>query len=319
MTDRREAVRAALAAADGSAVSGEALASELGCSRAAVHRHVEALRREGLPVRGAPGGYALDPGADVIACSLVEARLVPPLTGPVRWHASIGSTNDAVAAAARAGGAEGLVVVADRQTAGRGRRGRRWLAAPGDALLVSVLLRPAVAPLEAATLPLLLAVAVAEAAGPSARVVWPNDILVGGRKVAGVLIETSGDHERLAWAAAGVGINVRAAPNLPEARWPPGSLGDVGVPPRRSDLLVDLLGALGRRYDVWRRDGPGEVLAAFGARDALLGRSVTVATDEGEVEGFACGVDELGRLVVDARGARRALAAGEVLGVGAAG
>jgi len=317
--DRREAVRAALAAAGGGVVSGETLAGELGCSRAAVHRHVEALRREGLPVQGASGGYALDPAADVIAPTLIQERLVPPLAGPLEWHASIGSTNEAVAAAARAGAAEGLAVVAERQSAGRGRRGRRWLAAPGQALLTSVLLRPAVPPVDAATLPLLMAVAAAEAVGPSARIAWPNDILLGGRKVAGVLIETSGDHERLAWAVAGVGINVHAAPDLRDARWPPGSLADDGPAPGRGDLLVDLLGALGRRYEVWRRDGPADVLAAFGARDALLGGRVVLGTDEGEVAGLACGVDDLGRLLVEVGGVRQALAAGEVVGVGPAG
>ena len=132
-SERRERVLAALVQAGSGGVSGEALAADLGCSRAAVHRHVEALRREGLGVAGGPDGYRLDPGADPVVPILVAPRLSPPLAGPVMWLAETGSTNDEAIERARGGAAEGLVVGADRQSAGRGRRGRPWLAAAGHA------------------------------------------------------------------------------------------------------------------------------------------------------------------------------------------
>lgn len=306
---------AALAQAGAAGVSGEALAAELGCSRAAVHRHVEALRRDGLAVDGGAGGYRLGPGEDPVVPMLVAPRLHPPLAGPVVWLADAGSTNDEAIERARAGAPEGLVVGADRQRAGRGRRGRPWLAAAGHALLVSVLLRPPVPPVDAGLLPIVAAVGAAEALGPDARIVWPNDVLIGGRKVAGILCEMSADQERVAWAVAGIGVNVRSAPALDDARWEPGALSDRGEPPRRADLLVGLLAALGARYGEWVGEGPDAVLAAFAARDALRGRRVVVDLGDEAVEGECAGTDALGRLRVLTGAGERALGAGEVVRV----
>ena len=312
---RREEVLAALVEAGPAGVSGEALAAALGCSRAAVHRHVAALRRSGIAIAGETDGYRIDPEADPVVPALVAPRLRPPLAGPVIWSPQTGSTNDDLIARARGGAPEGTVVGADRQSAGRGRRGRAWLAARGHALLVSVLLRPPVAPVEAGMLPIVVAVGTAEALGADARIVWPNDLLIGGRKVAGILCEMSADQERVAWAVAGVGVNVRSAPALDDARWSPGALSDRGPAPARADLLVELLAGLGRRYEEWTTEGPGPVLAAFAARDALAGRRATVSLPEGEVAGLCSGTDELGRLRLRTDAGERLLSAGEVVRV----
>jgi BirA family biotin operon repressor/biotin-[acetyl-CoA-carboxylase] ligase len=314
--DRRERILAALVGAGAVGASGEALAADLGCSRAAVHRHVEALRREGLPIEGGHDGYRLGEDADPVVPMLVAPRLEPPVAGPLLWRAETGSTNDEAIARARDGAPEGLVIGADRQSAGRGRRGRAWLAAPGHALLLSVLLRPDVPPVDAGLLPIVAAVATAEAIGPAARIAWPNDILLGGAKVAGILCEMSADQEHVAWAVAGIGVNVRSAPALDDPRWEAGALGDLGDPPARADLLVTLLSALGRRYAQWvGGDGTG-VLAAYAGRDALAGREVTVDLAHEEVRGVCAGTDGLGRLRVRTPSGERLLGAGEVVRVG---
>lgn len=313
--ERREQVLAALVAAGTAGVSGEALAAELGCSRAAVHRHVEGLRRDGLGIASAHDGYRLAGSADPVVPMLVAPRLSPPLAGPLIWLVETGSTNDELIALAREGAPEGAVIGADRQSAGRGRRGRSWLAARGHALLVSVLLRPGVAPVDAGLLPIVVAVGVAEALGDDARIIWPNDILIGERKVAGILCEMSADQERVAWAVAGIGINVRSAPDLDDARWNPGALADRGDPPARADLLVALLGHLGRRYSEWVEAGPAAALAAFAARDALAGHGVTVSLPDDEVTGLCDGTDDLGRLRVRTPSGERLLGAGEVVRV----
>ena len=313
--ERRERILASLVRAGAAGASGQALAAELGCSRAAVHRHVEGLRREGLGIEGAHDGYRLADDADPVVPMLVTPRLRPPVAGPVLWSPETGSTNDDALAQARAGAGEGLVIGADRQSAGRGRRGRAWLAAPGHALLVSVLLRPDVPPVDAGLLPIVVAVATAEALGPEARIVWPNDILVGGRKMAGILCEMSADQERVAWAVAGIGINVRSAPALEDARWEAGALGDLGDPPARADLLVDLLTALGRRYAQLVGGDAARVLDAFAGRDALAGREITLALAGEEVRGVAAGTDGLGRLRVRTPAGERLLGAGEVVRV----
>jgi BirA family biotin operon repressor/biotin-[acetyl-CoA-carboxylase] ligase len=317
--ERRERVRAALAEAGPAGVSGPELARRLGCSRAAIHRHVAALRRAGLAVEATGGGYRLAGAPDLVVPDLVTPRLGPPLAGPVVWLSETGSTNDEAGRRAREGAQEGLVVGADHQTAGRGRRGRAWLARPGDALLVSVVLCPPVAPVDAGLLPIVAAVAVADALGAVAPVrpelVWPNDVLVAGRKVSGILCELSGDQERVAWAVVGVGVNVRAAPDVPDPRWPPGALADPGPPPARADLLVALLQALGDRYRAWTDSGPASALAAFAERDALAGHEVRVSVGDGTLAGRARGLDDLGRLRVAAPGGERTLAAGEVVRV----
>lgn len=312
---RRQGVLAALTEAGADGVSGEALAARLGCSRAAVHRHVEALRREGVEVQSAHDGYRLGDEEDPVVAALVEPRLSPPLAGPVTWTAETGSTNDDLTARARDGAPEGTIVGADRQTAGRGRRGRTWEAGRGDALLVSVLMRPSVAPVEAALLPVVVAVGAADALGPDARIVWPNDIVIGGGKVAGVLCEMSADQDRVAWAVAGIGVNVRAVPALEDPRWRPASLADAGPAPRRADLLVALMDAIGARYAAWTAGDVAGVLEAFAARDALAGRGVTVSLGDEEVTGTCAGTDELGRLRVVTATGERLLGAGEVVRV----
>lgn len=319
--ERREQVLAALAARPGERVSGGALARELGCSRAAVHRHVDALRASGVPIQATRAGYVLDPSADPVIPAAVGPQLHAPLAGPVTWTPEVGSTNDEAAALARGGAPEGTVVGSDHQTAGRGRRGRAWVDAPGEALMYSVILRPRVSPVQAGMLPVVIAVGLADALDscgvPDVRIAWPNDVLAGdGGKVAGILCEMSADQERVAWAVAGMGVNVGPVPDVPGSRWTPGSLAALGPRPRRGDLLVAALGAIGRRYAAWLEHGPGGVVGAFGKRDYLAGRQVTVGTPQGDVRGTAQGIDDLGRLLVrDDAGASHALASGEVTGV----
>jgi BirA family biotin operon repressor/biotin-[acetyl-CoA-carboxylase] ligase len=309
---RREQVLAALVTAGAKGISGQALAGRLGCSRAAVHRHVETLRRSGVPIDGVHEGYKLGPEADPIVPQLVTPRLSPPISGPVRWAPETGSTNDDAVAAARTGAAEGLVIGADVQHAGRGRRGRDWRTEPGDGLLVSVVLRPAVASAEAGLLPIVVAVAVAEAVGPHAGIVWPNDILIDDRKVCGILCELASDEAGVSWAVVGIGVNVRSAPTLTDGRWTAGSLADHGTPPCRADLLVAILNGLGATYRTWLTDGPQDALTRFAARDRLRGHGVTVIAGNTPTTGTATGLDEAGRLRVRTAAAEVALGAGEV-------
>jgi len=218
--------------------------------------------------------------------------------GRPRLHLrEVGSTNARLAALAAAGAPHGTLVTAGYQSAGRGRLGRTWVAPPGRALLMSVLVR-AVPPV----LPLRAAVAVAGAVGPEAQIKWPNDVLVGGRKASGVLVE---GRPQEGWAVVGVGVNVAVAEeDLPPAeRTPPGTLG-------RSPADVEpLLDAVLRGLEE-QLDAPvGEVLAAWRARDALLGRRVVWS----EGAGVARGIDDAGRLRVERDDGREvALDAGEV-------
>jgi BirA family biotin operon repressor/biotin-[acetyl-CoA-carboxylase] ligase len=208
-----------------------------------------------------------------------------------------GSTNDRARELAAAGAPHGTLVTASAQSAGRGRQGRAWSAPPGHALLMSLVLRDA-HPL----LPLAAAVAVAEAVGTEARIKWPNDVLVDDRKVAGILAE---GRPQEGWAVLGIGVNVavRVEDLPPELHATAATLGQdpSGVEP----FLANLLDVLARVLAL----PSGELLDAWRARDALLGRTITWTAGRGT----AMGIDGEGRLVVELPdGGRTALDAGEV-------
>lgn len=218
------------------------------------------------------------------------------------------STNDLARCLADAGVAEGAVVVAARQTRGRGRLGRPWASPPGG-LWCSVLLRPGGGPPGLLSLAVGVAAAEAvEAAGVPAALRWPNDVLVAGRKVAGVLLEAAG-----AAVVAGVGINVRVALEALPAEAAAGAtslhLHTRDVAPEA--VLASLLGRLEHWYGQWTRD-PAAVVAAWSVRDALRGRPVRAAGAE-PVEGTAEGITADGALVVRGPDGRpRTVVAGDV-------
>jgi BirA family transcriptional regulator, biotin operon repressor / biotin---[acetyl-CoA-carboxylase] ligase len=234
---------------------------------------------------------------------------------PHRHFRRIDSTNERAKELAMAGAPGGLVVTADEQTAGRGRRGNEWFAPPGSCLLYSGLLQP-FADAGAPLLPLAVAVAVCEAAEAVApvrcQVKWPNDVWIDERKVAGVLVEARPDEE---WAVIGVGVNV-AIPQEgfpPELRETATSLlpteAEGGLPPGGAPGVRRALEALNESLGRWIAAGEDEVLAAFRARDALCGRRISWQGGEGTAEE----IDERGHLVVEKPdGDRVALGAGEV-------
>jgi BirA family biotin operon repressor/biotin-[acetyl-CoA-carboxylase] ligase len=207
------------------------------------------------------------------------------------------STNDRARALASAGAPHGTLVTAAEQTAGRGRQGRTWSAPAGTALLMSLVLRDA-PPL----LPLAAGVAVAEVAGEGALLKWPNDVLIGGRKVAGILVEA---RPAEGWSVLGLGVNVAVDPG----ELPPAVRGSAGTLGRAPAEIEPLLAALLGRLERWLAEPAEAVLEAWRARDALLGREVTWPGGTGK----GAGVDGEGRLVVTlAGGGTAAMHAGEV-------
>lgn len=255
----------------------------------------------------------------------------------VRWVAETGSTNADAMELARQGEREGIVLVADHQTAGRGRAGRTWTAPPGAGLLLSVLLRPPAAVMDLCTMA--VAVAAAEAveavAGFAPRLKWPNDLVWPGdgsdpdRKLAGILAEADwpagsaisagwkqpADHEK-AVVVVGIGINVAWPDDLPD------ELADIAVamnhvtdtPVDREDLLIALLSALGPRYSALVAGERSSLLADWRTRSATLGRRVRIDLGADDVEGTAIDVTEQGHLVVETlEGERRTLAVGDVV------
>jgi BirA family biotin operon repressor/biotin-[acetyl-CoA-carboxylase] ligase len=285
MNDTRRAVLDAIA---DEAVSGPDLAARLGVSRAAVWKHVEALREAGFSIESGSSGYRLldvpDYGGPAIAFGL-DAPF------DIEYHDSLPSTN-ARARDLAANGETDTVVVANEQTGGRGRLDRAWRSPPGGVWL-SVLCRPDVPPAHAPLLTLAAAVAVTETArknGVDAGIKWPNDVLVGDGKLAGILTEMEGEADRVAWIVVGIGINVHAE-GLPEGAT--GLLAHTEAIDRRAFVqrLLERFNAL--------RNQPDTVLAAWREHTLTLGRRVRVETGDGTVVGVAREVEFPGTLVVE--------------------
>ncbi len=209
-------------------------------------------------------------------------------------HREVGSTNQLARALAIAGAPHGTVVTADHQSAGRGRSDRVWEASPRSSVLMSLVVRRA-----DQLLPLRAAVALCDVVSDAA-IKWPNDVLAGGLKVAGILVEGRAQE---GWAVLGMGVNVTAAP--PALADTATCLADQGDRRDVAAILTALLAALAPRL----RQQPAELLADWRERDALLGRRI--AWDP-EGAGVAAGVDDSGALMVDTAAGRVALDAGEV-------
>ena len=203
--------------------------------------------------------------------------------GRPRHHAKVtGSTSADAVALATAGAPHGTLVTAGMQTAGRGRQGRRWSAPAGRALLLSVVLRDF-----DRLLPLRAGLAVAAVCGPRAALKWPNDVLLHGRKVAGILVDLA---PRRDWAVLGIGVNVAVeAGDLPPEL--PATAGGLGA---RVESIEPLLGDLLRALEEALGSAPDAVLAEWSRRDALHGRGVAWANGSGT----AAGVDSTGALRV---------------------
>jgi len=229
----------------------------------------------------------------------------------------VGSTNDEAKSLARAGAADGTLVWAGEQTAGRGRRGRVWQSPPGN-LYLSLVLRPDGAPSRVAQLGFVAALGLGDAltllAGPALplRYKWPNDLLVGGKKLAGILLEseTSGAAS-VDFVVVGIGVNIRSSPD--DVEFPATSLAAEGVtdvtPAQVLAAFAQVFGDWARR---WRAEGFAPVRAAWLARATGLGTAIRVRLERTTLRGRFLDLADDGALVLDGAGGRQCIAAGEV-------
>jgi len=304
----------------GGYVSGEAISAKLQRSRTAVWQWISELREAGYEIEASPRrGYRLLSRPDRLYPWEVQRHLKTELLGrELEYAPQVGSTNDVAKARAKEGAPEGLVVVAEEQLAGRGRRGRAWSSPFGLGVWSSTLLRPQITPFEAPQAALLAALAVARAiercTSLSAEVKWPNDVLVQGKKVSGILVEMDAELERVRSLVVGIGINANLpAEALPEeARaFATSLLLATGRPVDRAALLARTLEELERVYFAWREGGFLPLLEEVRGRMGMLGSKVTVSGQSGSWIGRAVDVGGDGALLVERDG-------GEVVSVYAA-
>ena len=225
------------------------------------------------------------------------AELMPD-TFRILWRENVSSTNDDLRALALKGTPEGLVLVCEEQAAGRGRRGAAWFSPKGESLAFSVLLRPIAPKSMWCRLSLAAGLAVAEALEkviPLVEIKWPNDVLVSGRKIAGILVEAGAD-----FVIVGIGINVNSE-HFPEGLGATSLKVETGLEVSRAEVLLEVVKRLDRHAGRIDKDFP-EILESVRERCALTGKSIALTYAERRVEGFVRGIGSAGELLVEISG-----------------
>ncbi len=290
------------------AVSGAELASRLGISRAAIWARIEDLRQLGYEIEASPHhGYRLRSSPDLLLADDLASRLTGKAVIGREIHVfkETASTNDVVEKLARDGAKEGVVVFAESQTKGRGRLGRKWHSPAGQGLYFSVLLRPKLAPIEATQFTILAATALVRAidatTGVRPEIKWPNDLLVGGRKIAGVLTELSAELDTIKHLILGIGLDVNQTTGdcPPELRGIASSLRIAGGQSVfRPELATRLLTELDRDYARIRAGGFGELADEWEARCTTIGQRVAIRIGPRTITGRAESLDDDGALLL---------------------
>jgi len=300
-------------------VSGEEVCRELNVTRQAVWKQVQGLRHQGYGVEGRPRqGYRLLSSPDRLLPAEIQCGLGTVALGcRIVYLERAGSTSDVARDLARQGAPEGTLVVTEEQTAGRGRRGRSWNCPFGRGLLFSLVLRPPVRPACAPQVTMVAAVALARAiekvTGLAPGIKWPNDLLLEGKKVCGILTEMDAEPEVINSVVIGVGLNA----NLAEGELEPGRATSLklqaGKDIGRVRLLQEALRQLEEWYRIWQVGGFTVIRAEWEKRSVTLDRLVRVRLGDISLAGRAVGVDEEGALLLELPdGATQRLLAGEV-------
>jgi len=313
-TDRRiDALLTLLAENSTIVISGAKIAKEIGVTRQQVWRWIEKLRAVGVRVKGhAHSGYHIERMPDILIPQMLSHRLYgTPFARRIYHFFKIDSTNAVAMRLGETGEPHGAVVLAEEQTAGRGRAGRSWTSEKSSGIYCSVLLRPPIAPAHAPLLTLIAGLAardaVAEDLDTQPDIRWPNDVMIGGRKCCGILTEMHAEPDRVHHAVVGIGMNVNQT-KMPEA------LADIATSLRmetgkfhsRLELLIRLLLYLDRYYNQFLAEGARPILRRFAQVSSYFeGKRVRITTATESFTGVTAGLEPSGVLRVardDGRG-----------------
>ncbi len=297
---------------DGSFHSGDALGAELGVGRSAIWRHVQTLRGYGLDIYAVTGrGYRLRTPLEL----LCESRIIDglpqaarPLIADLDLHPLLDSTNSHLMRPEAMALPSGNVCLVEYQTAGRGRQGRRWVSSFGADLCFSLLWRFNGGPDALSGLSLAVAVAVAEGLSslglsqPGLK--WPNDLYIGGRKLAGILLEMSGEFSGTSRVVIGVGLNIRAPSAIDESIDQPWVALDelLPEPVSRNRAASILIAAIAVAMSEFQKKGFAPFMRRWQQWDVMAGKSVTLQQAQSVIEGKARGIDTTGALLIEREG-----------------
>lgn len=292
----------------GNFLSGSTIGKNLKVTRSAVWKGIQELISQGYQIESAPKrGYRLVALPDLLVAEEIEEALRGKRIGHrVHIFEEVTSTSDMAAQLADKGAQEGEVVVAERQSRGRGRLGRSWHSMEGRGIWASIILKPPIVPIEAPRVTFLTAVAIAHLIkariGLEAFIKWPNDIYIGQKKVCGILNEMVAEQDRVKFLIVGLGLNV----NHQEGDFPP-SLASVATslrieaqrPFRRSELLIELLKGMNDEYELFLKKGFEAIREQWKRLCSTIGRRVkAILSEDVTIEGVAVGIDQYGSLLI---------------------
>ena len=305
----------------GEHVSGQELCERFGVSRTAVWKAIGQLKKEGYRIEAVQNrGYLLIEESELFGQHELESRMDTKWAGhPVVYYDTLGSTNLQAKLDAENGAAQGTLVVADMQTAGRGRRGRSWSSPPGTNVYYTLILKPDISPDKASMLTPVMGLAVAEGirrtSGLEAMIKWPNDIVIHGKKVCGMLAEMSVERDFIHYVVIGVGINVGQQEFPEEIAATATSLSrECGTKVPRGKLIVNVMKAFEEYYGIFlESENLSGLMETYDRLLVNYGRQVRVLDPKGEFDGIARGINEQGELRVERKdGSVENVYAGEV-------
>ena len=288
-------------------LSGQELCEKLNVSRTAVWKVINQLREEGYEIEAVRNkGYRLVERADVMTAAELESCMGDQQLGlPVKYYDKIDSTNNQVRRLAEEGAEEGLLVVAECQEAGKGRRGRVWKSPAGSGIWMSFLLKPQVGPEHASMLTLVAAMAVAsgiqDITGMETKIKWPNDLVLSGKKICGILTEMSTDLDSIRYIIVGIGINVNTS-DFPEdiAATATSLYLESGKSWKRSELIAAIMKRMEQYYEIFLKTADLSGLKEeYESKLANLGRQVKVLAPKQEYCGICRGITDGGELLVE--------------------
>lgn len=290
-------------------ISGEALSAKLGVTRAALWKHIKAIQADGAEIESVTNkGYRLSCPPRIPRAEYVRAYL--NCSVPVFFEERSASTNETAKAAARDGSLKAGAFLAGEQTSGKGRLGRTWVSKPGQGVYVTLLVRPAIDPARVSGVTLMAAVAVCEAieriSGIQPKIKWPNDVLVDGKKAAGILTESMVNMDGVEFVVVGIGVNTDPAALT-------GEIAEIAAaveanPTRLAAAIIDSFFAA---FKTFERQGLAPFMPAFRQRSAVQG-TVILTSAGGSVTGRFVDYDDEGAILIETDGITRRFVAGEV-------
>ncbi|MCR5747059.1 MAG: biotin--[acetyl-CoA-carboxylase] ligase [Lachnospiraceae bacterium] len=302
-------------------VSGQEIADAMHLSRNAIWKQIERLRKEGIEIEAVTGkGYRIVDTSEAFGARSIQSLLNTGWLGKeLLFFDEIDSTNDELKRRAEAGAGEGLIAVADIQNKGKGRRGRAWATPAGVNIAMSYLLRPSLSPEIAPMMTLIMAMAAAEGirkvSGLDVKIKWPNDIVVNGKKLVGILTEMTAEPDYIHEVIVGTGINVNTEEFPEEIRETATSMRiEGGRTYSRAETVAEVTGAFEKYYEIFCDTGDLSALRSdYNKICVNAGAKVRVLDPKGEYDGTAEGIDDRGELIVIKEdGSRTKVFAGEV-------